>query len=286
MKADALARETVAEPNGRWPARLALGFSPRRDRTQLVQRRRSGPLSIQRPFFPEGDTCHVYLLHPPGGVAGGDALDVRVSMDPAARALITTPGATKFYRTRGPDATVRQTLEVGDESVLEWLPQENIFFPGADANMATEIHLRGSARIAAWEIQALGRPVIGERFEDGALDARLALLRDGRPIVRERLRVAGVGSLDGASGLRGQPVSATLLMTGADAAFLSKVRDVAETVVADRLVHGITRIEDVLIVRALAQTTEPVRRLFGVLWQAWRREVVGRDACPPRIWAT
>ena len=160
MKADALASKAVAEPNGRWPARLALGFSPRHDRTELVQRRRSGPLSIQRPFFPEGDTCHVYLLHPPGGVAGGDDLDVRVSMDPSARALITTPGATKFYRTRGPDATVRQTLEVGDGAVLEWLPQENIFFPGADADVTTEFHLRGSARLAAWEIQCLGLSLI------------------------------------------------------------------------------------------------------------------------------
>jgi len=286
MKADALASEAVAEPNGRWPARLELGFSPRRDRTELVRRRRSGPLGIQRPFFPEGDTCHVYLLHPPGGVAGGDDLDVRVTTDPSARALITTPGATKFYRTRGPHATVRQTLEVGNGSVLEWLPQENIFFPGADANVATEIHLRGSARIAAWEIQCLGRPVIGERFEDGALDARLDLRRDGRPILRERLRVAGAGILDGASGLRGYPVSATLLMTAADAAFLSKARGIAEPGADQQRVHGITLIEDVAVVRALADSTTSVRRLFGALWQAWRREVIGRSACTPRIWAT
>ena len=286
MKADALASDAVAEPNGRWPARLELGFSPRPRRTELVRRSRSGPLGIQRPFFPEGDTCHVYLLHPPGGVAGGDDLDVRVTTDPSARALITTPGATKFYRTRGPHATVRQTLEVGNGSVLEWLPQENIFFPGADATVATEIHLRGSARIAAWEIQCLGRPVIGERFEDGALDARLGLRRDGRPILRERLRVAGPGNLDGASGLRGYPVNATLLMTGTDAAFLSKARDIAETGVSDRLVHGVTLIEDTVIVRALASGTEAVRRLFLSLWQTWRREVIGRDPCPPRIWAT
>lgn len=286
MKAAALATHDGADPASRWPARLALMFAPRRGRTQLVERRRLGPLSVQRPFFPEGDTCHVYLLHPPGGVAGGDDLDVRVSLAPSARTLVTTPGATKFYRTRGPNATLRQVLEVGDGSTLEWLPQENIFFPGARATLATEIRLRGSARVATWEVQCLGRPVINERFDYGSLDARFALLRDSQPVLRERLRVQGAEVLDSASGLRGFPVSANLLMTGANAAFLASAREIAETVATDDLVHGITLIEDVLVARVLAKATEPVRHLFTALWLAWRHVVTERDACAPRIWAT
>jgi urease accessory protein len=286
MKAAAPATIHGADPAGRWPARLELKFAARQGRTELVERRRLGPLSVQRPFFPEGDICHVYLLHPPGGVAGGDDLDLRVSLAPSARSLATTPGATKFYRTSGPNATLRQVLEVGDGATLEWLPQENIFFPGADAALATEIRLRGGARVAAWEVQCLGRPVINERFDYGSLDARFALFRDGRPILRERLRVQGVEVLDSASGLRGFPVSATLLMTGANAAFLASAREVADAAAIDGLVHGITLIEDVLVARVLARATEPVRHLYTALWLAWRHDVTGYDACPPRIWAT
>ena len=286
MKAAALANNHGADPADRWPARLELTFAPRQGRTELVERSRMGPLTVQRPFFPEGDICHVYLLHPPGGVAGGDDLEVRVSLEPSARSLATTPGATKFYRTRGPNATLRQVFEVGDRSTLEWLPQENIYFPGADASLTTEIHLRGSARAALWDVHCLGRPVINERFDYGSLDARFTLHRDDRPILKERLRVQDAQVLDGASGLRGFPVSATLLMTGADAAFLASARKAADATATDGLVHGVTLIEDVLVARVLAHATEPVRHLFTTLWLAWRHDVTERDACPPRIWAT
>jgi urease accessory protein len=113
-----------------WLAELDLGFAPRGSRTVLARRRHRGPLAVQRPFHPEGDVCHVYLLHPPGGVVAGDRLAIRVAADPGAEALLTTPAAGKFYRSEGPVARQTVALEIGEGASLEWLPQETILYPG------------------------------------------------------------------------------------------------------------------------------------------------------------
>lgn len=285
MRPAALTRNNGTDDAGRWPATLTLALARQHARTTLVDRHHRGPLSIQRPFYPEGDIAHLYLLHPPGGVAGGDDLEIRVSLAETARALITTPGATKFYRSKGPNATLHQWLQVADGATLEWFPQENILFPGASVRLTTAIHLRGEARIAAWEITCLGRPSVDERFDHGAMDARLDLYRDDRLLLRECLRVTRPADLDAASGLRGFPVTATLVMTGADTDTLAAAREAAPDEATD-IIHGITLTGDVLIARALATTTEPARRLFDGLWRAWRLQVCRREPCPPRIWAT
>ena len=112
-----------------WQARLDLGFEQRAGRTVLAHKRQFGPLTVQRPFYPEGGPCHLYVLHPPGGVVGGDRLAVSVLVAEGAHALITTPGAAKFYRSAGPRADVVQRLSVDAGGALEWFPQENILFP-------------------------------------------------------------------------------------------------------------------------------------------------------------
>ena len=55
-----------------WEAELALRFVIRDGRTVLGERRHRGPLQVQRVFYPEGtDLCHLYVLHPPGGLVAG-----------------------------------------------------------------------------------------------------------------------------------------------------------------------------------------------------------------------
>jgi urease accessory protein len=106
-----------------WQARLELGLAQWAGRTVLAHKRHFGPLTVQRPFYPEGGPCHIYLLHPPGGVVGGDRLEIAVEVGEGAHALITTPGATKFYRSAGPRAHQIQHLSVAGGGVLEWFPQ-------------------------------------------------------------------------------------------------------------------------------------------------------------------
>jgi urease accessory protein len=266
-----------------WYASLRLGFRKCPGRTVLAERRHQGPLAVQRAFYPEGDLCHVYLLHPPGGVAGGDQLHIRARVDTGASALVTTPGAAKFYRTIGPAAVQRQCLEV-DGGSLEWLPQENILFPGADAELSTRIELSADAAFIGWEINCLGRPVIGERFESGRATFSFTLLRDGLPLLCERLTVDSRKALYGAAGLRGRPVVASLYATTDDEQLSERVRDLIPE--ENRPQLGITLVDGLLIARYLGDSTETARRLFIEIWRELRPAVLHRAPCAPRIWNT
>lgn len=266
-----------------WPARLRLDFAHRGNRTELVGRSQLGPLTVQRPFHPEGAPCHLYLLHPPGGVVGGDEIDVRINVASGAHALLTTPGATKFYRSAGLQARVRQHFSLAAGASLEWLPQDNILFPGAKLALESEFHLQAGARLMAWETQALGRPVIGERFETGALQSRLRLYLDGRLQLNECLRVRQAGDLDRPAGLAGHPLVATLLASPCGEAEREAVRELLSGYPAPA---GVTRLGELLVVRLLAQDNEPLQQRLQAIWRALRPAVLGLSPCAPRIWAT
>lgn len=276
--------QPYAEPGlGGWEANLALRFARRGARTSLVERRHVGPLKVQRPFYPEGDVCHLYLLHPPGGLVGGDRLRVEVEVEEGASAMITTPGAAKLYRSLGPAAEQHQTLRVRN-GTLEWLPQESILFPGANTLLSTRIELHGDARFIGWEIQCLGLPANAERFETGRADLQLRVDRDGEPLLWDRLHVLETTDLDGPSGLRGMPIIGTLIATGANDDNLRLAR--AATASDDQALLGITRIDDLLVARALGQATDQVRAKLTAIWASIRPSLLGRPATLPRIWAT
>lgn len=266
-----------------WQAHLRLGFEVREGRTVLAERDRHGPLAVQRPFYPEGDVCHVYLLHPPGGVVGGDSIDIQARLAAGSKALITTPGATKFYRSGGDTARQSQHLVVEDGAALEWLPQENIFFPGADVVLDTKVERRGDARIALSEIHCLGRPVIDDAFESGRIDSRLAIYHDGVPLISERLRVRPDNRCR-LSLMAGMAVGGTLVISHATEAEADACRDLLFSNGTDNA--GATLIEDLLVVRYLGNSTERAQELFRSIWQRVRPATMGREASPPRIWAT
>lgn len=265
-----------------WHAGIRLGLAVRGGRTVLARRERHGPLSVQRPFYPEGGVCHVYLLHPPGGVVGGDVLDIEVGLDQGARAVVTTPGATKLYRSGGRTALQSQRLRVADDAVLEWLPQETICFPGAEVRLDTLVELEGSARLAMWDILCLGRPVIEEPFDQGSIDSRLVIRRDGVPLLIDRLRVRP-DNRDRLSLMAGLPVAGSLVISGAGEDEVNACRDLLLAEAGDYA--GATLVEDLLVVRYLGGSTERARRLFTRVWQALRPPGIDSPAVP-RIWAT
>lgn len=264
-----------------WQAYLRLGFRRGPGRTVLAERERKGPLSVQRAFYPEGDHCHLYLLHPPGGVAGGDQLKIEATASEGAGALVTTPGATKFYRSVGPEASQEQRLRV-DGGALEWLPQENILFPSANAVLSTTVELEGNARFVGWEINCLGRPVNGEKFEPGRAEFRFKLLKEGQPLLIERQVVEGEASLIGAANLRGNPVFGSLYAYPADAGLLEEVRESLDE--PEEL--GLTLVDGLLVARYLGDSTERCRKFFVLIWALIRPKVIGREPCTPRIWNT
>lgn len=273
----------VVSSTAGWQAELSLGFACRGGKTVLIQRQQRGPLAVQRPFYPEGEVCHAYVLHPPGGVVGGDELHLHVTVEAAAHALLTTPGATKFYRSAGMQAAQHQHFQITD-GCLEWLPQENILFPSANALLTTEVRLQGAAQYIGWEIHCLGRPVIGEAFTTGKAVFRTAIYRDGKPLLLDRLVVNDEQDLQLAAGLRSQPVVATLLATSADITVLERVRPLCDAIAFGSA--GVTLLNGVLVLRYLGDSTEQVLRLFRHAWHILRPPVTGRTATPPRIWNT
>ena len=266
-----------------WQACLELGLEKRGLRTVAAHRRHYGPLAVQRPFYPEGDVCHLYLLHPPGGVVGGDTIDIRVRAGTRARALVTTPGATKFYRSAGATAAVTQTLQVDAGAVLEWLPQEAILFQGAVARQQTRVELATGACFAGWDILCLGRPANAEPFVPGRLDISLEVWRDGVPVLIDRLRVDDDGDLGGAAGLRRHPVTATLLATPATVDDVQQLRELA---FAGGTELGVTLLDDLLAARLLADDTAAAKEVLQTAWRMLRPGYGGRPAQLPRIWAT
>ena len=105
-----------------WHASLELDYTLSAART-VAHHRHKGPLRILQSLYPEGDAvCHNVLVHPPGGLVGGDTLDIQTTVATGAHALVTTPGATRFYRSLGELALQRAHVTLAAGARLEWLP--------------------------------------------------------------------------------------------------------------------------------------------------------------------
>lgn len=268
-----------------WHAELELGYGRFGDSTRPVQRRHKGPLRVQKHLYAEGpEVCQHIIVHPPGGIAGGDRLDIHASVGPDAWAQLTSPGAAKWYRAAGP-AYQQLELKIAAGGTLEWLPQETIVFSQAKAELTTRIELEGDARLFYWDVVALGRPASGERFDEGHFQAHLDIWRDGKLLWHERQRITGDdGLLDSPVGLGGKPVFATLIVTGdIDAELMERCRALAE----QSPVRGdLSQVPGLIIARCLADEALHARAWLIELWKLLRPALLGRDAVAPRIWST
>lgn len=278
-------RATADAPRAGWKACLELQFAPRAGRTVAVRRRHHGPLRVQRAFHPEGPVCHLYLLHPPGGLVGGDRLQVEAEVAGGGHALVTTPAAQKVYRAAGAlRAAQHQRLAVAPGGCLEWLPQEQILFQGARLESRTRVDLAAGSRFIGWELTGLGRPAAGEGFQRGALHSRLELWREGRPLLLERQRLAaGEAFMTAPWGLGGHAAWGILVATPADAAGLDRARAALAGASGEA---GATLLEDLLVVRWRGDQPARGRATFEHLWSELRPALLGRAGCAPRIWRT
>jgi urease accessory protein len=277
-----------------WHARLELEFEHAHPRTRIARRRHEGPLLVQKPLYPErppqdggaqGSTpCHVCLIHPPGGVASGDRLELDVSLRCASHVLLTTPAAGKYYR-RGAagEARMAQTFKV-DRAVLEWLPQENIYYPNASVELRSIVNLSSGARFIGWEIGCLGLPACNSSLEDGELRLDFELWKDGGPLLLERLKLTR-GGLDTRWGMAGRTAFGTALFYPASRAELD-VANASAAMSSGDMTIACTLVDGVLACRGLGHRTDRLKAAFVALWRNLRPLIVGREAVPPRIWAT
>lgn len=285
---DSSMRPAEAFLSSAWQARLELGFERAAAGTVLARRVHSGPLRVQKPLYPEGTgICHAILLHPPAGIAGGDRLDLSIDVAAGAQALLTTPGAGKWYRSAGLAAAQTVHINLGAGATAEWLPQESIVFDGAQAQLRTAVSLAAGARYLGVDTLCFGRRASGESFKHGSLRLASDITLAGRPLWRER------GVVDGGSGLMASPIGlagftvcSTVIAAGADidAPALAACRAAVTPETAART--GVTVLPGLFVGRYLGHSAEAARTWFVRLWETLRPIFIGRPASVPRIWNT
>jgi len=272
-----------------WHGHLALQY--RRDGVRTVAHdRHHGPLRVLQRLYPEGDEiCHHVLVHPPGGIVGGDRLEIDARLDEGCHALITTPSATRFYRSAGADASQDARVHVAAGARFEWLPLETIAYRGCLAQNRLTLILEPGAEAMGWDVLALGLPASGQAFDHGHFVQHVEV--PGVWLERGRIDAADAALMDGPLGLAGHRVLATLwFATGAplNTARRETLLDAArEVIAADPLAAttGVTSTHDsVIVLRLLAARVEPAMALLTRVRAAWRREAWSLGAHPPRIW--
>jgi urease accessory protein len=266
-----------------WQASLRLEFADDAGATRLVRRVHAGPLRVQKALYPEGPrACHVIVVHPPGGVVGGDRLDVDMRLGAGSHVCATTPGAAKWYRANSGRPASRQDvrLRVGDGAALEWLPQESIFYDGAAVELEHEVELAADAVYIGSEILCFGRRAMGERFVRGQVRQRTRIHQAGRLVWHEqgRMDAAGLASL---LGLGGNSVCATLLAVGKPlpAPLQARLR-------AELPGLALSQVKSVFVARHLGVDAESARAAMLGVWRVVRPHLLGMDARVPRIWHT
>jgi len=273
-----------------WQAKLRLGFNADFGTTRLMDRWHSGPLRVQKALYPEGSlVCHAIIVHPPGGVVGGDALDVEIKVGSDAHAVITTPGAAKWYKANGKSSKQSVQIQLDANASMEWLPQEAIFFDAANVQLSQAIRLAKGARYIASDIVCLGRSASGETFNTGRITQRSTIHRDGKLIWFEQgALIAGDGLMTSALGFSGHTVSATLIAVGAavPSAVIEALRRAANLLLGDAACFGVTQIKGLVVVRYLGDASEVARAVMLLTWQHLRPAVMAREAIELRIWNT
>ncbi len=273
----------------RWPARLALTATRDGDATR-VQARHDGPLRLLKTLYPEGPTvAHAVLVHPPGGLVGGDRLDIQLDVQPGAHLFVTTPAATRFYRSNAGEAAQVVQARVGEGARLEWLPQETLAYPGCEARNEVQLSLAPGASLFASEVLGLGLPAAGQPFSTGRLLQHLEIT--GHWLDRGWLDAADRALLDAPCGLSGHGVLGTLAYAQTTAlADPSPLLDDSRALLVGEPLAGVTHLQSprgaVLLARVVGDEVEAVTLALRRVRALWRERLWALPGGAPRIWAT
>lgn len=275
-----------------WRAQLKLHY--RHDgHTTSAHDRHEGPLRVLQRLYPEGPgVCHHVLVHPPGGIVGGDTLRLDAQLEAGSHALITTPGATRFYRSAGDVAEQQVHAQVADGARLEWLPLETIAYSACLVHNDLRFDLAPRAEMIGWDLLALGLPAAGQAFERGSFVQQLEL--PGVWLERGRVTADDKRLLDSPLGWAGRRVLATMWFGAGSAlaasrreALLDATRSAVDAhATLSRHAGATAPNEHMVLLRVLADRVEPAMQLLAAVWAAWRGVAWGMSATSPRIWRT
>ena len=272
-----------------WLAKLSLSYERTAIGTVLKRSLHEGPLRVQKALYPEGeDICHTVIIHPPAGIAGGDTLDINVSLAKGAHVVLSTPSATKWYKSFKNPATQSIQFELGEDAKLDWLPQENLFFKGANSNLITKLNLPASASFIGWDALMLGRHASGEEWSSGHIHLLNEIRRDGKLIWIENGHIDAEDPYSKSLPQLGSwPVCATLLALGPQCSS-HLVESLSEMMPwTDSIRAGVTFMpQGIVIVRAVSTDMEMARNWMIDIWTRLRPIVHGVSAQPLRLWAS
>ena len=274
-----------------WHATLDLDYRAEASRT-VARHQHKGPLRVLQSLYPEGDAvCHNVLVHPPGGLVGGDTLDITVTAGHNAHGLVTTPGATRFYRSEGALALQKTRICLTDNARLEWLPLEALCYNQCQAESRLMLDLAPQAEFMGWDVTALGLPGANLPFEQGQFWQHIEL--PGVWLERGLIRAEDARLMNGPLGLAGQRCMASLFFVSGSK--LDKTRRDQGLELARALIdtHALRQTagatcpnSQVMVVRCLAPVVEPAMDLLREVWSAWRQHFWQMPANRPRIWST
>lgn len=296
--------ETPSEPS-QWHAFLTLGFSKTARGTVLKTCDHKGPLYVQKPFYPEGpETAHVYLLHPPGGLVSGDQLTITASLSENTHVLITTPGAGRVYRARKDKTLQHQItqLNVAENSLMEWLPQETILYPNAHTRLENRIELADGSQFIGWEITCFGLPANKETFSKGHAEQGFQIRQNGRLKVRERFVIDNDSHniFHAKAGLDGKPINGLMIAgpfnvnnkgngstnESLDELMNPLIEKLRQHCTDHPSLSGVSLVNEYIMVRSVHDDSEQMKQLFIQCWRDLRPALMNKNACVPRIWAT
>jgi urease accessory protein len=273
-----------------WHGTLSLRYRLQDQRT-LVHDRHEGPLRVLKSLHPEGGVCHNVLVHPPGGLVAGDTLAIDVSLAAGTHGLVTTPGATRFYRSTGATATQTLTVRAEAGSRFEWLPLETLAYSGCIGENHSRFVLEPGAETLGWDVTALGLPASDLPFTRGVFTQTVEL--PGLWLERGTVRGDDPRLLDSPLGWAGNRVLATLWFATGSAivdarrdALLATARDAIRGHALQASAGASAPQAQVIVVRVLAPRVEPAMALLTRIWSAWRLAAWNLEACVPRVWRT
>jgi urease accessory protein len=273
-----------------WRADLKLDYTLESQRT-VVRYLHQGPLRILQSLYPEGDQiCHNVLVHPPGGLVGGDTLDIQVTVAEGAHVLVSTPGATRFYKSGGHPALQQVVAHLADNAKLEWLPLEAIAYNDCEAINRAIFNLAPSAELITWDVTALGLPSSDMAFTQGHFQQHVEI--PGVWLERGNIRGEDTRWLNSPLGLAGGKCLASLVFASGSAIdsdrttqALEAAREVIESHPL-RLQAGITCAHpQVIVLRVMSPLVEPTMDLLKKVWAVWRHTLWALPSTPPRIWS-
>ncbi len=283
-----------------WQANLYLKFEKTHRGARLTKNEHQGPLSVQKPFYPEGpDLPHVYLLHPPGGLVSGDSLTIDIDVGTGSSSLLTAPGAFRVYKAREDRTLQKQvvTINLSENSSAEWLPQESIYYPDSFSEVNTIVNLPKSSdnncHFIGWEIACYGLSEKTAPFLSGSVKQSLEIWQDKLPVLIDKFSFDGSDKCfkQTMTGLQGKNVNGIMvsgpfneeLVNGlSDQQWLNDIRNITHS---NDVLFSSTLRGQWLITRYLGNNAEQARQLMTEVWKVVRPILMNRKAVLPRIWS-